>query len=137
MPLLPRTLSDPELWGILNTEHCTEVVRTGSREICNPAPADTDEDWLVRTRNIFSTIHMMDRLVQHGYKLLGDEEYPMSRAGHFVTYRKGEMNVILTHTKEFYRKFKLATELAKRFNLLDKGDRVALFNGVLYGKRSI
>lgn len=50
----------------------------------------------------------------------------------FTSYRLGELNVIATDKPKFYDDFLLATRLAKRFNLLDKKDRVALFQAILY-----
>lgn len=48
---------------------------------------------------------------------------------------KGDVNLIVTQDNKFYDRFMAATSVAKRLNLLDKADRIALFQAVLYGNR--
>lgn len=104
----------------------------GSRVTCNPAPTDTDEDWLVIT--------MEDPeadLVEAGFTQDGSPEfYTGNDAGGFRSWRKGDLNIVTTQSSEFFDRFMTATYLAKRFNLLRKEDRIALFQAVLYGVRT-
>lgn len=48
----------------------------------------------------------------------------------FRSYRKGEINVILTASPEYYENFVKATLLAKQLNLINKNDRINLFHSV-------
>lgn len=50
--------------------------------------------------------------------------------------RRGNINVIVTPEMEFFDRFMAATELARRFNLMEKVDRIALFQAVLYGVKA-
>ncbi|MNF99067.1 hypothetical protein D3C84_819530 [compost metagenome] len=54
---------------------------------------------------------------------------PMS----FQSFTLDDLNLIVTFDPEFYRRFMAATGVAKHLNLLDKQDRVTLFQAVLYG----
>ena len=45
-------------------------------------------------------------------------------------YRRGELNVQVTTDREYFRRSMEATRLAKQFNLLNKADRIALFEVV-------
>lgn len=100
---------------------------TGSRYICDPAPKDTDEDYIA-----FMSCGNEQCLELAGFDMNTDptlyEEMP-----DFLAYRLGEFNVIVTHNIEFYRLFVQATEEAKALNLLSKSDRIKLFQKVLYG----
>ena len=43
------------------------------------------------------------------------------------------VNLIVTRNDTFFNRFMAASSVAKRLNLLDKADRVAVFQAVLYG----
>lgn len=101
---------------------------TGSRYICNPAPTDTDEDWIALDKG-----RGLERaLIWAGFEMNTDptlyEAMPYFRA-----FRLAEFNVVLTKERSFYDRFVAATELAKVRNLLAKEDRIALFQSILYG----
>ena len=103
----------------------------GSRITCSPPPADTDEDWLLLVRSDPST-----RFAALGFGQDGSPEfYTGNDEGGFRSWRQGDLNVVTTQDPEFFERFLLATHLAKRFNLLVKADRIALFQAVLYGVR--
>lgn len=114
----------------------------GSRVTCDPAPQDTDIDWLLLIRDPSrDDASAADLLAKNAYDVLkaagfgqdGEPEfYTGSNRGCFRSWRLGDLNVITTPDGEFYRRFITATHLAKRFNLLDKADRIALFQVVLY-----
>ena len=106
-------------------------VSTGSRVICNPPPMNTDEDFIAFVSDDAKAQNIMRHL---GYSLEGTPEfYTGNDNGGFRSYRKGDVNVITTPDWDFYKMFKTATKLATRFNLIDKEDRIALFQAVLYG----
>lgn len=102
---------------------------TGSRYICNPAPTDTDEDFIC-----WVTPAAYDALVGFGFKQCGSPEfYTGNDNGGFRSWRRGAVNLITTESVEFYTRFTGATEIAKRLNILEKADRIALFQVTLYG----
>ena len=122
-PRLPEEVAKA-LEGVL-----TSAEPVGSRVTCDPAPTDTDEDWLVLVQEV-----PIERLQEAGFGQEGSPEfYTGNDAGGFRSWRKGEINLITTQSEEFYRLFLTATYLAKRFNLLRKQDRIALFQAILYG----
>jgi hypothetical protein len=99
---------------------------TGSREICNPPVLDTDIDFVVldpRNRN-FSL---------QGWIETTDTEDTYGFDAQFSTYRSGDVNLIVVDSKVEFMKWRVATAAAKHMNILDKQDRINLFQGVLYG----
>lgn len=122
-PKLPETIAEALADVLVNAEP------VGSRVTCDPAPTDTDEDWLALVREV-----PVGRLQEAGFGQEGSPEfYTGNDAGGFQSWRRGEINLITTQSDEFYRLFLTATYLAKRFNLLRKQDRIALFQAILYG----
>lgn len=109
------------------------VEPAGSRFICNPAPMDTDEDYVVlcRHRDLVELLQLMDTLQFNlGGSLPADPEDDST----FKSFKKGDLNFIITTDAKFYSRFIAATYVAKRMNLLNKADRIALFQAVLYGR---
>ena len=49
-------------------------------------------------------------------------------------HSEGNSNYIFTDDAEFYDRYVAATLLAKKYNLLNKPDRIQLFHAVLYGE---
>lgn len=129
-PTCPRVESPKirELIDALGSD-ARALSRVGSRETCDPAPVGTDEDWLLLTRTDPEATLRALGFGQDGHP----EFYTGNDAGGFRSWRFGDVNVITTEDPVFHDRFMAATHLAKRFNLLDKGDRIALFQAVLYG----
>lgn len=115
---------------------CQRVEHVGSRVTCNPAPTDTDDDYLVLV-NIEQHLTLDTVLFRKNWILGGsqlpDEINHTPPDGKFKSYTLGRLNLIITESPEFFRRFMAATSVAKRLNLLDKPDRIALFQAVLYG----
>ena len=111
---------------------CERIVRVGSRETCNPPPMDTDEDWLVlvdseKYQEFYSFVTIdFDQTSQEGYT---SEDGTVSP---FTCYRFEDQNLIVTTDLDFFNKFMQASNEAKRLNLLEKSDRIALFQRILY-----
>lgn len=116
--------------GILGKQ-LTDLQPIGSRVTCNPAPTDTDEDWLVLVKGDHAPVLKAAGFTQDG----SPQFYTGNDAGGFRSWRRGILNVVTTEDIVFFDLFMTATHLAKRFNLLDKNDRIALFQAVLYGVR--
>lgn len=109
------------------------ITPVGSRVTCNPAPMDTDEDYLVLVSAEnwpFLSEHLGEW--EHDGSDVNDPEI-LDAALAFQSYSLGALNIIATKCPEFHRRFLAATHVAKRLNLLQKADRVALFQAVLYG----
>lgn len=112
------------------------IIKVGSRVTCNPAPTDTDQDFLVLVDDS-KWIEFCDAIKNDGFELGGsfisDEINYVPDEKRFNSFTRGVDNLICTRSVVFFDKFMTATALAKRFNLLNKYDRIALFQGVLYG----
>ncbi len=105
---------------------------TGSRVICKPPVTDTDEDWLLHVEDAKSFEKVAEAL---GWSTPSetDEEYGLMPK--FLSYRRGELNLIVTDDREFYAAFDAATYAASCLNLLSKAERIMLFQAVLYGAK--
>lgn len=113
----------------------------GSRVTCNPPPTDTDQDYLVSIVDEYSTHGEIEKVISEADELLaslefvleGSDHYQVMISSHFASYRKGDVNLIVSSNLEFSRRHRSATKLCTRLNLMDKEDRKALFQAVLYG----
>lgn len=106
----------------------------GSRVTCSPAPVGTDQDYLVFvTEDNWG--NLWDSLVKQGWSVGGSlpvNHEPWDPTVRFTSFKRGEDNIICTDASYFHKRFMAATSIAKRFNLLEKPDRIALFQAVLY-----
>lgn len=110
-----------------------EVEPCGSRVTCSPAPTDTDQDFLILTPAENAVVSkVVGKLSDADFKWEGSEHYQTVAATHFMSWRKGDVNLIVTASKGFAKKHRAATSVCKRLNLLEKPDRVAVFQAVLY-----
>lgn len=113
---------------------CT-IEPCGSRVTCNPPPNNTDEDYLVEIkRNDHDTVaRVVNVLSAASFEWECNEHY-QDAAGDFMSWRGDEnVNLIVTANPTFASRHRVATALCKRLNLMDKADRIALFQAVLYG----
>lgn len=111
-----------------------KVVATGSRVICNPAPTDTDQDYVVLLKGN-DELAVVEAFQDAGYDQDGEETYDVLcelAAGGWTSFRKGDVNYIVTFDEGFFNRFVLATNIGKVQNLLKKEDRVKLFKYILY-----
>ena len=111
---------------------------TGSRFICEPAPKDTDEDYLVFLSDESKRQEFIDGLTDLGFEWDHGEEYdgpdgPGDSA--FSSYSKGELNLIITSDETFATRHRAATHVCKSLNLLKKDERVMVFQAVLYANQ--
>lgn len=106
----------------------------GSRVTCNPAPSDGDYDYLLLVKpNSENIADVVRRLTSLGYVLEGYGHYQAMAASDFMSWRKGNINLIITASLDFVSKHHVATALCKKLNLLKKEDRIAVFQLILYG----
>ncbi len=112
-----------DLDAVVGAEAC------GSRITCNPAPTGTDQDYLVELNHGFS----IDALLQsEGFMAEGSDLYD-GNPNTFTSYRRADVNLIVSDDPEFCRLHRAATYVCKRLNLMDKDDRISVFQAVLYG----
>ena len=113
----------------------TSITPVGSRVTCDPAPTDTDRDWLVLVPPekfaAFQTF-LIDAGWSQGGSDTPDESNETEPDDRFQSYTLGVENVIATCSEQFHRRFLAATSVAKLLNLQDKSHRIALFQAVLY-----
>lgn len=106
-----------------------EMFLTGSRVICNPPVLDTDTDVVVlMEETIFSDVLAL--LQGDKWEVLGEYN---DKPG--VSIKKetpdGVLNLIMLDEWNVYAKWKVATAIATKLNLLKKEDRIDLFDKVL------
>lgn len=106
---------------------------TGSRYICNPAPTDTDNDTVILVNGFYDWPTLLEK---DGWVRCTEGEY-IGHDSEFLAFRKGEENYIVTEDPQFYSSYVKATEGAKALNLLNKEDRIALFQAVANTKTQV
>jgi hypothetical protein len=113
------------------------VVPVGSRVTCDPPPTDTDEDYLVLTKDKEATIAA---LMSIGFEYSSSPEQiekyqQMNETSQwsFTSLWFGDMNYIITDSQFFFERFLTATHVCKKLNLLRKEDRIMVFEAVRGG----
>ena len=131
-------MSDSRWW----LDYAIECIHTGSRVICNPPPTNTDDDYMLLVdQDLVEKFEA--RLLEDGFTLGGSmkytrqpkplEAYPScedikSRTGNvFHSYKKGDLNLIVTCSPDYYKNFAKATMLARELNLIKKEQRISVF----------
>lgn len=104
------------------------IFPTESRIICDPPVLNSDSDWVVLVKDT-EAFHI--QAITEGWIP------PTSGDGHsqvpgFNSYRRGVDNLIVTSDAEWFEAFDVATYAAKKLNLLNKNDRITLFQAVMY-----
>ena len=102
-------------------------MRVGSTITCDPPVTGTDIDVLVLVKERDAST-----LGKLGFDLENGGAHYEPSEGDFNSWRRGDLNLIVTDSLGFYNAFFLATKVAKTLNLLRKEDRVTLFQAVLY-----
>lgn len=100
----------------------------GSRMTCRPPPTDTDQDVLVLVRPDTGP-EVVAAAEQAG---LAEDGSGQLTAERFWSIKDGEMNYLIVDQPELWHSFLAATSVARRLNLLDKADRIALFEAVQF-----
>lgn len=107
------------------------MVPVGSRRTCNPPPTDTDDDYLVLCNDAKQAVRSLKELGFEPPKSIG--EYVALHACSFTSLRFGELNFIVTDDVEWFDKFLTASYFAKKYNVMNKGDRIELFDSFMRG----
>ena len=108
---------------------------TGSLEICNPPPTNTDMDLVGLLRDASRSEHdgtIAPWLEKDGWILGGS----ISNKPHqwCFSWKKDDVNILLTPYPGAYHKCLLATSLVKRFNLTRKEDRIILSHAQMFNE---
>jgi hypothetical protein len=105
----------------------TKVIRTGSRFIDEGNPNNKDFDFLCAVPNLekFWALAL-------GFDYVCQED--LWDDADFMSFRKDEVNLIVTDKSEFFTNFELATNVARELKLDTRQKRVCLFQSILYGK---
>ena len=133
---------------IIKATGSTEFEPVGSRTIPGAAGPDSDYDLLIfskRYDSMWSKKEVVGKLRALGFvpdspKRTVKGQYGETRTlsgygtGPFDSFRKDDINLILTGKKEFYKSFLEANKLAVAMKLTNRDDRVTLFKYVLYGE---
>ena len=120
--------TEPQAWADLGSLGLP-FFRTGSREICSPPPLDTDVDFVVLNAGFQKSV----AFEENGFSQATIEDRERYGFADFLSYRRGEVNLLVVDTWGSFRAWKVATAAAKQMNIKDKSKRIALFQGVLYG----
>lgn len=124
---------DQQLENSLRAARCT-VTPCGSRVTCRPEPALSDYDYLVFCPDARAVSQAVSIMSSHGFLWEGSEHYQNAAASGFMSWRGGEVNLIVTSDPGFAARHAVATKLCSRLNLMNKQDRIAVFQAVLYAK---
>src|SRR3546814_8711466 len=89
-------------------------VQTCALPICDPPVTTTDIDTIILADTGFAPY-----LMEEGWMPCSGEQYT-DHASNFSAWRKGNLNYIVTTNKKFYKRWVIATKIAKAMNLLDK-----------------
>lgn len=117
------------IWQLMGDKNFLEFIPTGSREICNPPPMDTDYDIVALITDEGWGVPRKFGFISSS---ANKEEYELSAFYQFECFRFGEINLIITPDKDFFDMWKKVTKIAKEQNLLKKEDRIKLFDDIMY-----
>lgn len=100
---------------------------TGSSYICEGRVTPKDYDFIVLSSSLWRN---QKQLIDLGF-VTSTKEYE-AISNDFYSYRRGDVNLILTGKAKFFADFNKATKIAKRLKLDNKEDRISLFQAILY-----
>jgi hypothetical protein len=105
----------------------------GSRVTCDPPPLDTDRDYLVWVSPVVVDA-FAKKLAELGFDAESDPSYEAPDGLGFKSFRRGDINLLVTTSDEFEQRHRAATHVCTMLNLMNKEQRIALFQAVLYGR---
>ena len=130
---------------ILESKYVIEWMSVGSQVTCDPVPpltatSTSDNDTLVLTQSNWFINRFSNLLLKEGFEVDGQPycvmvEKVFAPRSFLSMSKRTEFcreNIIITESRKFYNRFKAATHIAKKLNLLEKRERICLFQGILY-----
>ncbi len=113
----------------------------GSQVTCFPPPGEkSDYDFLVTVipetdGGVQAAIsNIVCILSETGWKWEGSPEHYQNQASNgFMSWRKGQFNLIITANQDWASRHRAATQVCKQFNLMEKNQRISVFKAALYG----
>ena len=127
-------MEDKEILEKLKYKFSCDVVQTGSRAICNPPPQDTDDDYLVYQDIPFANQGGEIEIFLDANGFMPETEEYEGDETMFSSWRRGKLNIILTDSHSFAQRHIAATKVCRELNLLEKAQRIMVFQAVLYGE---
>lgn len=107
----------------------------GSRVMCNPAPTDTDDDYdyvfLMPSNDALQTLNSE---LSKDWTLGGSKAIHNQGNNIFYSWKKNELNVIVTANYEWFNKMYCATKVCAVLNEPSKERRVMIFKAIVYGE---
>jgi hypothetical protein len=103
-----------------------EMLPTGSKVICPECAEGSDNDIVVHgdVNEIWRLLHAA------GYKKEDDPEYLEDMTSYSSSWRKDDVNYIVTGSNSYYYTWIDATERATKQHLCNRADRIKLFKEV-------
>jgi len=123
-----------------NTIEISNITKVGSRVTCSPPPLDTDEDFLI----LVKSGEKFEKEVADLYYIKGGSDIPhedniLSSEDRFMSFVKVIdgvcVNLIVTESLIFFDRFMIATHVSTKLNLMNKEQRIMLFQAILYGNK--
>lgn len=106
------------------------IYTTGSSYICDPPVLNTDRDFVIYSKKADDLVAF---LYENEFTTTSTEGYHSeNNCSTFVSLRRDNLNLIVVDDYDFYLKWVIATELAKKLNLKEKQQRIDLFSYILY-----
>jgi hypothetical protein len=109
--------------------HELRITPVGSRVTCVPPPVGTDQDYLMFVDAGVQRFDVIIALLLDDWNHGGSCE-PGEEGDGWATFRKDDENIILTWDLDFHDSFLAASAGAKALNLLNKEERIILFQAV-------
>lgn len=103
-----------------------DLLLTGSYFMCDPPVITTDIDFMVLTTNINAARILLCRAGWVSSN--SSEDYPEEN---MHPMRRGRFNALIVDSQEYFDKWRLATEVSRDLNLLNKEDRVKVFRRIV------
>lgn len=134
VPSVLNNLCEHDMSFLTNNFNCI-VSPCGSRVTCYPAPYQSDYDFLCFLPNPDNMEFLFNRLSSLGFTSEGEDYEMEGELEAFKSWRdSNNVNLIVTYNYEFYKNHLNATALCTALNLMNKEDRIILFEAVLYKK---
>jgi hypothetical protein len=121
-----------------------KLIPYGSRVVCDPPVLDTDIDFFFKVEES-KELELDKILITWGFAEQPEVGFNSSRPSwgdsepdrRFRAYRLGKINLVVTSSEVFADRHRTATLVCKKLNLLDKKDRVMIYQAILYGACNI